>query len=338
MTATPKLKTILLPKQNVPINYKIFTFAHPRTRIPTRYLEIESQTGSTTQTSLFELTELSGDWHEANGGKSRPSPEESARLKAHSFLFTSASNDKTDGFAIENANITVSTPISRFYFALAVLFDSKDQALPLDSIHDLLETEKYAPTGCSVSIPYKVFEIVIKPFCDCSNGQFYKLSLDKLFAHLNQIVKRVIDNKGLPADIYKKNIVDQLTPPSSESLTAEIPQDIIDLAVKQTVMSLVCSNIPVDLGVLFFETHDFSRLTEYTVTIRKQKEAAIMQQQALQQQITSRKRGGGGVDGLLADAKKSKLVKTRSQKMLEKVDKSSMKSISSFFKPAPKKK
>lgn len=337
MTVTPKLKTILLPKKAASSSYEIVTLAHPRTRIPTRYLEIVPQPGSAEPTKLFELTEVSGDWQEANGGKPRPSPDDSARAKAHSFLFTSASEDKTDGFVVEEAKFTISTPISLIYFALDVLFDLKDKVLPLDSIHDLLESTKYTPAGCSVSIPYKEFEAVIQPFCDCSNGQFYKLSLEKLFAHLNRIVTRIIDNNGLPADIYKRLVVDQLTPPSSESLTAEIPQDIIALAVKQAAISLVCSNVPVDLSILFFETHDFSKLTEYINTIKKQKEAAIVQQQALQQQISSRKRGGAGVDDILNDAKKAKPIKTRSQKMLEKVDKSSMKSISSFFKPAPKK-
>lgn len=328
-----RLRAVILPKSEVD-SYSLALLAHPRTRVPTRYLK-------TAGGAIYELTEIAGE-PGMNGGRPRPRADEIATGKARSLLFTSNKEEGTS-YVLEEGKIVVSTPISPFYFALGLLYDSRDQFLTADNLHDLLESEKYTPCGCSVFTQFEAFKTCITPFCDNLNNNgdgyegFFKFSPEKLFTHLDKIVSRIVVH-GLPADIHRRIVIEALTPPT---LDAEIPKDLLDLAVERTAMYLVSSNIPVDLSDMYLATRDFTKLDEHLQVIKTQKQVAQQQQQALaqqQQQVASRKRSGA-LDEFLADGKKSKTAapKTRGERVLAKVDKSSMKSITSFFKPAAKK-
>lgn len=400
---TRRLRPILLP-QSDSLTYSLVLILHPRTRIPTCYLQrtnsatASKPNGSSSSYNIYEITEIGGDLlsqSTSSGGggscKPRPRADEIAREKARSLLFTSNfnneretvadnnsnnndSNDNDNGngslnaledvdgkkqeqaYVLEQGKIVVSSLFSTFYFVLPVLFDNRDQFLQADNLHDLLETKKYSPEGCEV-MPFEEFKSCIKPFCETldqnqtgiaavdddeddapttNDTSFYKFSSTKLFQYLDKIVARIVKS-GLPVDIHRRIITDALTPPD---LDTQIPADLLAAAIEQTAMHLVSSNLLPEISTAYLKTRNFTKLAEHVQFVKKQKDVAVAQQQALaqqQQRVTSRKRAGHGVDGEFGnEGKKVKTdaTKTRSQRVLSKVDKTSMKSITSFFKPA----
>lgn len=323
--STKRLNTVLVPKSSSN-TYTIQIHAHPRTNAPTPYLHSNNQ--------IFELTSISSE-PSTRGGRPRPQLEQVSTGKARSFFFQSES-ESNDDLVVSSAVLTVCTPMNPLFFALPALLSCQAHFLSADMIHDALESPKFTPSECVAPLEYAGFESLISLICDRSEPPLdthLKLSDSKLFSLLDKLVDRVLNGSGIPEQMKQQMVIEPLTPPK---LGASAPEDMVKIALERVAMSLVCSYVPEELCFRYFKTRNFELLDKYITSIKTERENAQEQQMALLNPGTNRKRGA--LDELPGENKKSKATKTRGQRVLEKIDKTGIKSLTSFFKPAAKKK
>lgn len=141
------------------------------------------------------------------------------------------------------------------------------------------------------------------------------------------------------------------TSTTTSTIEPSIPADILSAATTRAALNLVFTYIPSSLSTLLlahplFSTllppiANFGALEAYERDLKKQKTEAAAHQTMLatqQQTLANRKRGAsamGSLGGSDVGAEKKK--QTRGERVLAKVDKSGMKKLTSFFKPAEKK-
>lgn len=281
-----------------------------------------------------------------------------------------------DAVVQEHARVVVCTPVDPLYFALGILMDQRAQFWPLDHLHDLWseKSDKYGGgkgSGCVV-LGFEAFRNAVVPVCegpegvdlegernggdcDSSGGVFVRLSMEKLVRRVAATVTRITD-AGLPPAMHRALVVDALSPPTSTTASANstssgtkdsIPPEIVTAATTRAALNLVLTYIPAPLCTLLLAhplastllpIPSFAALETYERDLKKQKtEAAAHQTMLAQQQQTlaNRKRGASAIGGLGEEGEKKR--QTRGERVLAKVDKSGMKKLTSFFKPAEKK-
>lgn len=302
----------------------------------------------------------------STGGRPRPRAEQIAAAKARSLLVIDGpavpdgqdsqvapeEEEEEQGQVLEDARLVVPTRINPLFLTLGVLDAAREQYLPVDELHDRFEAA--TPKGCTrPALAYEAFKAAVHPVCEelptssSSSGatsegttmpDFVRLSLPKLFARLDAMVARVVA-AGLPREMHQRLVLDALTPPSTSSAAGdEVSPELVSAAVRRAAMSLVCSNVPPGLSTLYMATADFSALEARLAELRTARLAAAVRQDELAQQgaqVASRKRaaGGGGLGDLL-DKKAKTAALTRGERVLRKVNKTGIKSLTSFFGPA----
>ncbi|VVT46716.1 uncharacterized protein SAPINGB_P001351 [Magnusiomyces paraingens] len=251
-------------------------------------------------------------------------------------------------FVVSDGSLFISTPFSPLFFILPTLFKNKEQFLELSYLHDLLESETTEIDSQATTIQYIQFKNLANLVCDeqahsidfkdndnkLPETKLYRLSMDKLFIYLDNIVNRIITS-GLPTDIIKEVVYNPLVPPISTSDDLIPSPRLIDFSIHRTAIHLVLSYLPPEISKAYYiiKSHLFEELDKHAEKIKKQKDAAAKQQLALlhadgipgsQTAITSKTKSGQKRKSTASDSSNTKKKKTNG---------SSTKTLTHFFKP-----
>ncbi|KAG5357480.1 hypothetical protein CJU90_6316 [Yarrowia sp. C11] len=244
--STTKNHLVILPPTTKPT---IVSLTHPRTKNLARFVVDSSDPK---HTKVFEITQINGSNAHFEG---TPDPRS---------IILQVEGDK--GSVIQDPSVFMTTPFSPLWLILPTLVRHKDKLMTLDDLHeaschgidrmDLITEEtfdKYIPDVCEVMD---------------EGEKFYKLSDEKLLAHLKTIVTSIKDS--LPNDIYVRHV--------QNLLDSDASAEIKDLAKEHIAMNMLGSNLPPDVTETLLKSVDFEPYYKHKTQYKAKRDAELAAQ------------------------------------------------------------
>lgn len=371
-----KRKVLILPKpkDDSEHQYTLVVMVHPRTRSPTRFLKTDDNSGLIYELTAITGQRRA---HLPGEPRSADIASEKARSLLIENVIDMDSDDTNDtpmtdndsdeepSYYLSDPTITVCTPVSPLFFVLEALFKSRAQFMQPDVIYEMLESQTREASSSATPIDYETFKKAAFPICipmikdqppevpnQLSENNLYKLSMVLLVKHFDQIVQRVL-KAGLPQEIKTRMVEGPLLPPyTSENQDSQLDPELVQIASERAAIHLICSYVPPELSSIYIATKraKFDKVDAEIEKVTKQKQEAAAAQAIISTAGLStshtpaenyKKRPASDSASVGSNKKQaiaSTAVQSRAAKTLAKVDKSNIRSLSSFFKPAPKKK
>ncbi|KAK9450694.1 ribonuclease H2, subunit B [Limtongia smithiae] len=296
----------------------ILSLPHPATSVSTRYLYSPKPRG------LYELTLVD---HANPHSIILTSELDASDAKHANNSCPTGTEDK--GSVISSAQICIATIISPQLLLLPVLFRYEAQFRVWEDISDALMR-----TSASFELILDFLEQHVSTITDIEEPaeglKCYRLSRPKLFAHFWTRAKRMASH--LPDSIVKSQIERKLAPARYDIST---PQEMYQAARHQTALTMLAAYFPPQLMTEFLAAHaeEKQKLATYIEELNEQRAEEMMLQSAVSDRKPA-KRKFEDADAAAAAAAKEKATSKSSKgvRMLNKVDKSGMSKLSTFFK------
>lgn len=244
--STTKNHLVILPPLTKPT---IVSLTHPRTKNLVRFI---MDTSDDKHTKVLEITQINGQNAHFEG---TPDPRS---------ILLQVEGDK--GSVIQDPSVFMTTPFSPLWLILPTLVRHKDKFMTLDDLH---EAACHGVDRMDL-VTQDTFDKYIPDVCEVMDEgeKFYKLSDDKLLAHLKSLVKDI--KKNLPNDIYVRHVQNLLDSDASD--------EIKDLAKEHIAMNMLGSNLPPDVTETLLKSVDFEPYIKHKAEYKRKRDAELAAQ------------------------------------------------------------
>ncbi|KAK9464328.1 ribonuclease H2, subunit B [Lipomyces arxii] len=291
-------------------NGSIVSLPHPSSGIATRYFVTRSPL------AIHELTVIDDPSH------SMMLSYTSLDVQPHSQSLPEP--DESTGAVLSSSAIYIATPTTAFFFLLPTLVKFEQQFRTWDDIFDDLLT-----TSLTFRHVASLLESQIAKVTDIEEPApgllCYRLSRDKLFAHLSNRAKSMAAN--LPRNFVRVHITKKLAPVRFDDV---VPEDMMLRARLQGAIAILNLNLPAQLASDFQKLYkeDETVLSEYVAELDKARGVEMMKQMMVASNGNKR-----GIENEEPDTRKKNAVKKVSNgvRRLAKADTSGMSKLSTFF-------
>ena len=185
-----------------------------------------------------------------------------ASVKARSLMFST-------NHIISDSTIYVATPFNALFLMLEPLLRISNKFQSVEDIHD----EINKTIGKSNVVTEQMVEQCISVVCEDTivvGEKYYKFNNHNFIEFIDERCADIISH--LPKGLYKRNVLDALTPIDSES---QIPDSILKQAAQRLAFGLISSYLESQLTDLYLQAKDFAELDKYISKLGQDKAIAI---------------------------------------------------------------